>query len=99
MTESRSEKDPANDHLRALICVRSTLSMGLMGHSWQDEHSSELADQCSFQSSAGQNVNIVYVATTNVSHYDDAKMAMEAGKHCLVEKVRVFFFSLLPDNT
>ncbi|ORX38668.1 hypothetical protein BD324DRAFT_608065 [Kockovaella imperatae] len=32
------------------------------------------------------NVNIVYVGTMNTSHYDDAKMALEAGKHCLLEK-------------
>jgi hypothetical protein len=34
-----------------------------------------------------QNVNIVYVGTMNVSHYEDAKLALEGGKHCLLEKV------------
>ncbi|WWD18925.1 hypothetical protein CI109_103381 [Kwoniella shandongensis] len=32
------------------------------------------------------NVNIVYVGTMNVSHYEDAKLALEGGKHCLLEK-------------
>ncbi|ORY35372.1 hypothetical protein BCR39DRAFT_509126 [Naematelia encephala] len=32
------------------------------------------------------NVNIVYVGTMNICHYDDAKLALEAGKHCLLEK-------------
>ncbi len=34
-----------------------------------------------------QNVNVVYVGTMNTSHYDDTKLALEAGKHCLLEKV------------
>ena len=34
-----------------------------------------------------QNVHIVYVGTMNTSHYSDAKLALEAGKHCLLEKV------------
>nr|WPS94661.1 dimeric dihydrodiol dehydrogenase [Naematelia aurantialba]WPS94686.1 dihydrodiol dehydrogenase / D-xylose 1-dehydrogenase [Naematelia aurantialba] len=32
------------------------------------------------------NVNIVYVGTMNVCHYDDAKLALDAGKNCLLEK-------------
>jgi predicted dehydrogenase len=36
-----------------------------------------------------QNVNIVYVGTMNISHYDDTKLALEAGKHCLLEKVNM----------
>jgi predicted dehydrogenase len=35
----------------------------------------------------GQDVNIVYVGTMNIAHFDDAKLALEAGKHCLLEKV------------
>lgn len=34
-------------------------------------------------------MNIVYVGTLNVAHYDDAMLALEAGKHCLLEKVRL----------
>ncbi|KAK4685059.1 hypothetical protein P7C73_g5098, partial [Tremellales sp. Uapishka_1] len=33
-----------------------------------------------------ENVTIVYVGTPNTSHYDDAKLALDAGKHCLLEK-------------
>ncbi|WWC90848.1 uncharacterized protein L201_005785 [Kwoniella dendrophila CBS 6074] len=33
-----------------------------------------------------ENVNIVYIGTLNVCHYDDAKLALEAGKHVLLEK-------------
>ncbi|KAK8854925.1 hypothetical protein IAR55_003664 [Kwoniella newhampshirensis] len=32
------------------------------------------------------NVNIVYVGTMNMCHYEDAKLALEGGKHCLLEK-------------
>ncbi|ADV22727.1 Conserved hypothetical protein [Cryptococcus gattii WM276] len=32
------------------------------------------------------NVNIVYVGTMNIAHYEDAKLALEAGKSCLLEK-------------
>ncbi|WWC63118.1 uncharacterized protein I303_105718 [Kwoniella dejecticola CBS 10117] len=32
------------------------------------------------------NVNIVYIGTMNVCHYDDAKLALEGGKHVLLEK-------------
>ncbi|WWD02469.1 hypothetical protein V865_000509 [Kwoniella europaea PYCC6329] len=32
------------------------------------------------------NVNIVYIGTMNVCHYDDAKLALDAGKHVLLEK-------------
>ncbi|WVQ82028.1 hypothetical protein IAT38_004156 [Cryptococcus sp. DSM 104549] len=32
------------------------------------------------------NVNIVYVGTMNICHYEDAKLALEGGKHCLLEK-------------
>ncbi|TYJ56061.1 hypothetical protein B9479_003171 [Cryptococcus floricola] len=32
------------------------------------------------------NVDIVYVGTMNICHYEDAKMVLEAGKHCLLEK-------------
>ncbi|OCF37777.1 dimeric dihydrodiol dehydrogenase [Kwoniella heveanensis BCC8398] len=32
------------------------------------------------------NVNIVYVGTMNIAHYEDAKLALEGNKHCLVEK-------------
>ncbi|WVN90151.1 uncharacterized protein L203_105387 [Cryptococcus depauperatus CBS 7841] len=32
------------------------------------------------------NVDIVYVGTMNVAHYEDAKLALEAGKNCLLEK-------------
>ncbi|WVQ74807.1 hypothetical protein IAR50_004413 [Cryptococcus sp. DSM 104548] len=32
------------------------------------------------------NVDIVYIGTMNVCHYEDAKMVLEAGKHCLLEK-------------
>lgn len=35
-----------------------------------------------------QNVDIVYVGTLNTCHYDDAKLVLEAGKPCLLEKVR-----------
>ncbi|WRT68239.1 uncharacterized protein IL334_005215 [Kwoniella shivajii] len=32
------------------------------------------------------NVNIVYVGTLNVCHYEDAKLCLDAGKHVLLEK-------------
>jgi dihydrodiol dehydrogenase / D-xylose 1-dehydrogenase (NADP) len=31
---------------------------------------------------------IIYVGTMNTCHFDDAKLALDAGKHCLLEKVR-----------
>jgi dihydrodiol dehydrogenase / D-xylose 1-dehydrogenase (NADP) len=33
-----------------------------------------------------QDVNIIYVGTLHPSHYNHARAALEAGKHCLVEK-------------
>lgn len=29
----------------------------------------------------------MYIGTTTSAHYDDARLVLEAGKHCLVEKV------------
>ena len=46
----------------------------------------------------GQNVNIVYVGTPHVAHYDDAKLVLEAGKHCLLEKVSRFLYSISDDQ-
>jgi predicted dehydrogenase len=34
-----------------------------------------------------QNVQAVYIGTPNTAHYDDTKLVLEAGKHCLLEKV------------
>lgn len=34
-----------------------------------------------------QRVNIVYIGTPHVAHYTDAKLVLEGGKHCLLEKV------------
>jgi dihydrodiol dehydrogenase / D-xylose 1-dehydrogenase (NADP) len=31
-------------------------------------------------------VEIIYIGTPNTSHYQDAKAALDAGKHCLLEK-------------
>lgn len=36
---------------------------------------------------AYKNVNVVYIGTMNVCHYDDAKLAINAGKNVLLEKV------------
>ena len=33
-----------------------------------------------------QNVHIVYIGTPHPSHYEDVMLALNAGKHCLVEK-------------
>jgi hypothetical protein len=33
-----------------------------------------------------KDVDIIYVGTPNTSHYNDAMAALQAGKHCLLEK-------------
>lgn len=33
-----------------------------------------------------QRVDIIYIGTPNISHFPDALAALQAGKHCLLEK-------------
>lgn len=34
-----------------------------------------------------QKVDIIYIGTRHMTHYDDTKLALNAGKHVLLEKV------------
>ena len=38
---------------------------------------------------ADPNIDIVYIGNTNQLHYKTAMLMIEAGKHVLVEKVRI----------
>lgn len=49
-------------------------------------HKVGCSDACDGITLIVQDVDIIYIATLHPTHYNDAKAALEAGKHCLVEK-------------
>ncbi len=58
------------------------------------KHQLELAYDDYAQMLANQDINVIYIASPNGLHFDHAKAAILAGKHCLIEKP----IALLPEQ-
>lgn len=64
------------------ICSRNSDT----ANNFKEKHNLEVAYTDFTEMLKDENISIVYIASPNGLHYDNAKDAIKAGKHCLIEK-------------
>ncbi len=64
------------------ICSRSAET----AEEFKTKHNLELAYTDYAQMVSNSDIDVIYIASPNGLHYEHAKLAIESGKHCLIEK-------------